>query len=104
MEVVNNNDKHPYFDPITQRESVPESAKIGFVVHTLRAEDHEVGRENALTYAITEPITAIDNNGKLVNHTEEFKVSYISFKRNLNCRMSHSRRVFREQHPCHIFF
>lgn len=77
VEVVNSNDKHPYFNPSTQRNEISESAPIGTVVHKLLAFDADITGENmnaALSYALGEPITALDNNGKLVNHTTEFKV------------------------------
>ena len=76
VEVLNSNDKHPYFNPSTQRSEVSESASIGTVVHKLEAFDADVGHENALSFELGEPITALDNNGKLVNHTTEFKVSF----------------------------
>ncbi|EEB19942.1 conserved hypothetical protein [Pediculus humanus corporis] len=73
VEVINSNDKQPYFSPESQRTEVSESAPIGTVVYKLHAIDPDVAREDDLRYEITEPIIAIDSNGKSVSHTKEYE-------------------------------
>lgn len=71
--VVNTNDKLPYFIPATQKTEVMEDTKVGTVVHTLTALDPDVNTSEALNFAATEPITAVDKYGNEVVGTEEFK-------------------------------
>ena len=79
VEVINSNDKQPYFSPESQRTEVSESAPIGTVVYKLHAIDPDVAREDDLRYEITEPIIAIDSNGKSVSHTKEYEVLFHFF-------------------------
>ena len=72
--VENSNDKPPYFTPETQRAEVTEDTAIGTVFTTLKAVDPDSANPEALNFAITEPITAIDRNGQQVDS------SIISFK------------------------
>lgn len=73
VSILNSNDKLPYFVPATQRAEVPEDATPGTIVHTLIAMDPDVNSSEALNYAATEPITAVDKNGKQVSDNEIFK-------------------------------
>ncbi|XP_055623372.1 cadherin-87A [Toxorhynchites rutilus septentrionalis] len=73
VSIINSNDKAPYFTPTTQRAEVSEDAPVGRLVHTLVALDPDVATSEALDYAATEPITAVDKNGKEVGDTEDFK-------------------------------
>lgn len=50
-----------------------EDTKIGTVVHTLVALDPDVITSEALNYAATEPITAIDKYGNEVTDNESYK-------------------------------
>lgn len=50
-----------------------EDASIGTVVHTLVALDPDVNISEALNFAATEPITALDKHGKQVLNSEVFK-------------------------------
>lgn len=75
VNVENSNDKPPYFTPESQRAEVTEDTAVGTVFATLRAEDPDSGREDALNYAVSEPITAIDRNGQQVLENTTFKVN-----------------------------
>lgn len=73
VSIINSNDKAPYFTPTTQRAEISEDAEVGTLVHTLVALDPDVASSEALDYAATEPITAVDKDGKEVRETEDFK-------------------------------
>ncbi|XP_053671726.1 cadherin-87A [Anopheles nili] len=73
VSIINSNDKAPYFTPTTQRAEVSEDATVGTLVHTLVAVDPDVASSESLDYAATEPITAVDKNGKEVGELEDFK-------------------------------
>lgn len=79
IEVENSNDKAPYFTPETQRAEVTEDTPIGTVFATLKATDPDSTNLEALNFAISEPITAIDRNGQRVNDSKSFKVREIYF-------------------------
>lgn len=79
IEVENSNDKAPYFTPETQRAEVTEDTPIGTVFATLKATDPDSTNLEALNFAISEPITAIDRNGQQVNDSKSFKVKKIYF-------------------------
>nr|CAD7400227.1 unnamed protein product [Timema poppensis] len=74
VNVVNSNDKDPYFLPPTQRAEVSEDAATGTVFYTLNAKDPDINDTEVLHFAAIDPITAVDKNGKQVEHTEDFKV------------------------------
>lgn len=50
-----------------------ENAAVGTIVHTLIALDPDVNSSDALNFAATEPITALDKYGKEISGTEIFK-------------------------------
>lgn len=50
-----------------------EDAPIGTVIHTLIALDPDVNSSEALNFAATEPITALDKHGKEISGSEVFK-------------------------------
>lgn len=50
-----------------------EDAPIGTVIHTLIAIDPDVNTSEALNFAASEPITALDKHGKEIQGTEIFK-------------------------------
>lgn len=50
-----------------------EDTKVGTVIHTLVALDPDVNTSEALNFAATEPITAVDKYGNEVVHTDAFK-------------------------------
>ncbi|KAJ8942766.1 hypothetical protein NQ318_002926 [Aromia moschata] len=67
VNVINTNDKLPYFVPTTQVAEVMEDAEVGTLVHTLIALDPDVNSSEALNFAATEPITALDKHGNEVD-------------------------------------
>lgn len=67
VNILNSNDKMPYFQPTTQRAQVSEGAEIGHTVYKLVAKDPDASSEEYLKYSITEPITAIAKDGRSVN-------------------------------------
>ncbi|XP_049820113.1 cadherin-87A isoform X2 [Aethina tumida] len=81
INVINTNDKMPYFKPTTQKAEVMEDAAVGTVVHSLIALDPDVNTSEALNFAATEPITALDKHGNEVEGTEVFK-EFFSVDRN----------------------
>lgn len=73
INILNSNDKAPYFTPPTQRAEVAEDAAVGALVHQLVAVDPDIVSNEALAFAATEPITAVDSDGKEVVLGEDFK-------------------------------
>lgn len=73
IDIVNSNDKDPYFTPATQRVDVREDAKIGTMAYRLMATDPDIAQGDVLVFEATEPITAVDKNGNEVTHTDTFK-------------------------------
>ncbi|KAG4077206.1 hypothetical protein HA402_016193 [Bradysia odoriphaga] len=96
--IVNSNDKDPYFTPATQRAEVAstdllyslrefhqnflvfrlllqvrEDTEVGTSFYTLVALDPDIATSEALNYAATEPITAVDKDGNEVTNDDEFK-------------------------------
>ncbi|GFS53692.1 cadherin-87A [Trichonephila inaurata madagascariensis] len=64
VQVLNSNDKAPYFTPSTQRTQVTEDQNEGHIFYTLKAVDPDVNSPDSLVYAISEPITATDKDGR----------------------------------------
>lgn len=73
INVLNSNDKAPYFTPSTQRAEVAEDATVGALVHQLVAVDPDIVSNEALAFAATEPIMAVDKDGNEVASGEDFK-------------------------------
>lgn len=92
INIVNSNDKDPYFTPVTQRAEVIQSCNfpepnfskiisikvredtaVGTSFYTLVALDPDIATSEALNYAATEPITAVDKDGNEVSDSDEFK-------------------------------
>ncbi|KAH1027486.1 hypothetical protein HUJ05_000983 [Dendroctonus ponderosae] len=73
VKVINTNDKLPNFVPATQKTEVMEDASMGTVIHTLVALDPDVNSSEALNFAATEPITALDKHGNEVSASDAFK-------------------------------
>lgn len=55
------------------RLQVREDAEVGKSFYTLVALDPDIATSEALNYAATEPITAVDKEGNEVTNTDEFK-------------------------------
>ena len=66
VSVMNKNDKKPYFLPSTVRTQITENTPVGSRIVRLNATDADVASGEALTYAIVEPITAVNKDGKRV--------------------------------------
>ncbi|KAG8178249.1 hypothetical protein JTE90_000350 [Oedothorax gibbosus] len=64
VQILNSNDKMPYFTPSTQRTQVTEDQNDGFVFYKLKAADPDISSPDSLVYAISEPITATDKDGR----------------------------------------
>lgn len=73
VNIINSNDKDPYFTPVTQRAEVREDTKIGTKIYQLAAMDPDVISNDVLLFEAIEPITAVNKNGKEVTHTDSFK-------------------------------
>ncbi|XP_074032325.1 cadherin 87A [Leptinotarsa decemlineata] len=73
INVINTNDKMPYFVPTTQTTEVMEDVSVGTVVYTLMALDPDVNTSEALNFAATEPITALNKYGQEVIGDDRFK-------------------------------
>ncbi|KAJ1523428.1 hypothetical protein ONE63_001290 [Megalurothrips usitatus] len=73
VNVLNTNDKAPFFVPATQNTAVTEDTVPGTIFYTLNATDLDVNSSEALSFSVSDPITAIDKHGKPVNDTEDFK-------------------------------
>ena len=67
IKVENSNDKAPYFTPAIQRAQVTEDTPIGTVFTVLQAVDPDSPDPDALNFAMSEPITAIDRKGQQVS-------------------------------------
>ena len=68
VNVMNKNDKAPYFSPTTQRTHITEDAPVGSLVIELNATDADVADASSnLLYSVVEPITAVDHDGKQVD-------------------------------------
>lgn len=73
VNIINSNDKDPYFIPATQRAEVREDAKIGTRILQLQAHDPDIVSTDALAFEALEPITAVNKNGKEVTDNASFK-------------------------------
>ncbi|XP_062622203.1 cadherin-87A-like [Saccostrea cucullata] len=65
IDILDTNNKDPYFTPSTQRADVYENVPIGFSVHKMLATDPD--DQSQLNFFIVEPITAITPDGVLVD-------------------------------------
>ncbi|XP_045467864.1 cadherin-87A isoform X2 [Harmonia axyridis] len=73
INIINTNDKNPYFFPATQRAEIMEDAAIGTVVHNLTAKDPDVNSTDAFLFESIEPITALDKNGNQVLFNDDYR-------------------------------
>lgn len=73
INLINSNDKDPFFIPATQRTDVREDTAIGTRIHQLVAHDPDVLSNDVLTYTVAEPTTVIDKNGHEIRDIEAFK-------------------------------
>ncbi|XP_055375511.1 cadherin-87A [Condylostylus longicornis] len=82
VNVMNTNDKDPYFTPIIQETKVMENTTIGTTVHKLVAIDPDISSHDALKFAATEPITVIDEDGNNIMESTEQLGQYFSIESN----------------------
>lgn len=73
INLINANDKNPFFIPELQRTEVREDASIGKQIYQLIAHDPDVATNDVLEYKVIEPITAVNKNGKEVNDSDTFR-------------------------------
>lgn len=64
INIINSNDKAPYFTPTTQRAEISEDAEIETFVHKLTANDPDIESLDLLEYSWDEKLTtAVDEDG-----------------------------------------
>lgn len=64
INVVNSNDKAPYFTPTTQRAEISEDAAAGTFIHKLTANDTDISSTDLLEFAWDEKLTtAVSEDG-----------------------------------------
>ncbi|XP_044756698.1 cadherin-87A [Coccinella septempunctata] len=73
INIINTNDKNPYFFPSTQRAEIMEDASIGTIVHNLTAKDPDVNSTDAFMFESIEPITALDKYGNQVLFNDVYR-------------------------------
>ncbi|KAL3278339.1 hypothetical protein HHI36_013670 [Cryptolaemus montrouzieri] len=73
LNIVNTNDKIPYFLPVTQKAEIMEDAPIGTLVHNLTARDPDVNSTDAFQFESIEPITALDKYGNQVLFNDVYR-------------------------------
>jgi Cadherin domain len=65
INIINSNDKAPYFVPTTQRSEVGKDAEIDSFVHQLTATDPDIGSVDLLEYTLDETqTTAVSEDGQ----------------------------------------
>lgn len=73
INVINSNDKAPYFTPTTQRAEVSEDVDVGTFVHQLTANDPDTASIELLEYAWDETLTtAVSEDGSEVRDSHVF--------------------------------
>lgn len=73
INVINMNDKAPYFTPTTQRSEVSEDAEIGTFIHQLAANDPDIKSIDFLEFALDDKLTtAVSEDGTEVNDPNVF--------------------------------
>lgn len=73
INIINMNDKAPYFTPTTQRAEVSEDAEIGTFIHQLAANDPDITSIEFLEFALDDMLTtAVSEDGTEVNNTNVF--------------------------------
>lgn len=73
IDIINSNDKDPYFTPVTQRVDVREDARIGTNIYQLLATDPDIVDNDALVFEAIEPMSAVNRNGEQVAQDDSFK-------------------------------
>ncbi|KAK9891762.1 hypothetical protein WA026_016560 [Henosepilachna vigintioctopunctata] len=73
INIINTNDKIPYFSPSTQKAEIMEDATVGTVVHNLTAKDPDVNSTEAFNFESIDPITALDKYGNQVLFNDVYR-------------------------------
>lgn len=73
INVINVNNKDPYFEPTFQRTEVPKDAKVGTKIYKMKAADPDIDDTESLNFAFSEPITAVNKYGKPVTDNNIYK-------------------------------
>lgn len=64
INVINSNDKAPFFTPTTQRAEISEDAELGTFVHKLTANDPDIKSTDLLEFALDAKMTtAVSEDG-----------------------------------------
>ncbi|XP_076318163.1 cadherin 87A isoform X1 [Tachypleus tridentatus] len=72
VQILNSNNKNPYFTPTTQRAQVSEGAEVNEIFYRLKAKDPDTTSPESLRFSVIEPITALNKDGKQVDETATF--------------------------------
>ncbi|CRK91477.1 CLUMA_CG005143, isoform A [Clunio marinus] len=73
INVINSNDKAPYFTPTTQRAEISEDAEVGTFVHKLTANDPDITSVDLLEFSWNENLTtAVNEDGEEVPTSNVF--------------------------------
>ena len=73
IDVMNKNNKLPYFRPPTQRAEVPEDTEAGAEVFRLAAFDED-SLGDSLVYSVISPVTAINKDGQRIENQVQWSM------------------------------
>lgn len=73
VNVLNVNDKSPYFTPTIQYIEVLEDVNVGEAIYKLSAEDPDLNSTDFLSFSLGSSITAVDKNGNPITSEENYK-------------------------------
>lgn len=78
INIINSNNRSPYFTPTTQRAEISEDVEVGTIVHTLIATDPDITEIDGLEYSLDElHTTTVSQDGTEVQNTEMFSKYFI---------------------------
>ena len=73
VNIVNSNNRSPYFTPTTQRAEISEDVDVGTIVYTLLATDPDITEIDGLEYSLDElHTTTVSQDGTEVQNSESF--------------------------------
>ena len=73
VEVMNRNNKLPYFLPTTQRAEVAEDTPAGTTVFQLKAFDEDKAGDDSLEFSVLGSVSAINKDGQQIEDRERFQ-------------------------------
>lgn len=73
VNILDSNDKAPYFTPTTQSTEISENAEIGKIIHKMEATDPDIKSKDDLVFSFGDIATAVDQEGNKVLNTDGFK-------------------------------